>query len=232
MPVPASPAFWVALGNIILVNLVLSGDNAVVIALAARSLPAPKQRLAIVWGSVAAILMRIVLTLFAIALLGLPWLKVAGGILLFVIGVQLLAGEGRKKDVKAHDSTLDAIRTILLADVVMSLDNVLGVAAAAQGDMVLLAIGLAISVPLIVFGSTLILRLMERLPVIIVLGAALLGYLAGEMLISDVAVAGWVAAHIPHHDLKIAGLHLSVPGLVGAVSIVLIGQWLARRRAG
>jgi YjbE family integral membrane protein len=154
----ASPLFWVALGNIIIVNIVLSGDNAVVIALAARSLPPRQQRLAIFYGSAAAIVLRVILTIFALQLLSLPYLKLVGAILLFYIGMQLLADEEEEGEVKIHSGLAGAIKTILLADLVMSLDNVLGVAAAAKGNITLLVLGLAISIPLIIFGSTLILK--------------------------------------------------------------------------
>jgi YjbE family integral membrane protein len=227
----SSPLFWAALGNIILVNIVLSGDNAVVIALAARSLPPRQQRRAIFFGSAAAIVMRIILTIFALKLLTLPFLKIVGAVLLFYIGAQLLADEEEEGDVKQHATLASAVKTILLADLVMSLDNVLGVAAAAKGDVTLLVLGLAISIPLIVFGSTLILRLMERFPLIIVLGAALLGYLAGDMLFSDTAIVPWVDSHLPHHDMVVpgAGMQISVPGLLAAVAVVLTGHWMARR---
>ncbi|SNS38897.1 integral membrane protein, YjbE family [Noviherbaspirillum humi] len=223
----SSPIFWAALGNIILINIVLSGDNAVVIALASRSLPPHQQRKAIVFGSAAAIVMRIILTIFALKLLTLPYLKIIGAFLLLYIGIQLLAEGDEDADVKEHSTMAGAIRTILVADLVMSLDNVLGVAAAAKGDITLLVLGLAISIPLIIFGSAIILKLMEKLPIIITLGAALLGYLAGEMLISDTALSSWVAANFPHHEI----FGLSIPGLVGAAIVVAVGHWLANRSA-
>src|SRR6476469_4544989 len=140
-------SFWVALGNIILVNIVLSGDNAVVIAMAARTLPHDQQKKAVLYGSAGAILMRIMLTIFALQLLTLPYLKLIGGVLLFWIGLQLLVEEEEGDQVKHHATLWDAIRTILIADLVMSLDNVLGVAAAAKGNVPLLIMGLAISIP-------------------------------------------------------------------------------------
>lgn len=228
-----SPVFWAALGNIILVNIVLSGDNAVVIAMAARALPAPQQRRAIFFGSAAAIVLRIVLTIFAIEMLSLPYLKLVGAVLLFYIGAQLLAEEEEEEaGIDVHATLAAAIRTILLADLIMSLDNVLGVAAASHGNIMLLVAGLAISIPLIIFGSTLVLRLMERVPFIIVLGAALLGYLAGEMLFADAAIAPWVDAYFPRHDLPLPAVdsHLSGPGLVGAIGVVVVGHWIARRK--
>ncbi|TXC67141.1 TerC family protein [Piscinibacter aquaticus] len=217
-----SGAFWAALGSIILANVVLSGDNAVVIALAARSLPPEQQKKAIFWGSGAAIVMRIVLTLIAVEMLKWPWLKVAGALLLVYIGVSLLleddGGEG-----ESHETggMLAAIRTILIADLVMSLDNVLAVAAAAKGDTALLVIGTAVSIPLIIFGSTLLLRVMERFPIIITLGAALLGFLAGEMMFTDPAVTERFG-ELPHDVVNAAGA-------VGAVLVVGLGLWLQRR---
>lgn len=217
-----SGAFWAALGSIILANVVLSGDNAVVIALAARSLPPQQQKQAIFWGSGAAIVMRIVLTLIAVEMLKWPWLKVVGALLLLYIGISLLSeddgGEGEQ-----HESggMLAAIRTILVADLVMSLDNVLAVAAAAKGNTPLLVIGLAISIPLIIFGSTLLLKVMERFPIIITLGAALLGFLAGEMLLTDPAVTTRFGEL--SHDV------VNSAGAVGAVLVVGVGLWLQKR---
>lgn len=219
-----STAFWAALGSIILANILLSGDNAVVIALAARSLPAHQQKKAIFWGSAAAIVMRIVLTLIAVKMLTLPYLKIVGGLLLVYIGVTLMLDEDEEegdggKHAGANMAT--AIRTILVADLVMSLDNVLAVAAAAKGDTVLLVVGLAVSIPLIIFGSTMLLKVMERFPIIITLGAALLGFLAGEMLLTDPAVTAQFG-ELPHSVVNIAGA-------VGALAVVLLGLALQRR---
>src|SRR6185436_18935221 len=185
-------AFWLGLAKIIGVNIVLSGDNAVVIALAARSLPARQQKLAILYGAGAAVVLRIVLTIFAVALLTLPWLKIVGSLLLFWIGIKLLVPEDGDENISASDHLFTAIKTILIADLVMSLDNVIAVAAAAGGSMTLLVLGLAISIPLVVFGATLLVTLMERYPVIITIGAALIGMVAGEMLVTDPAMAGWM----------------------------------------
>jgi YjbE family integral membrane protein len=217
-----SAAFWAALGSIVLANIVLSGDNAVVIALAARSLPAQQQRKAIFWGSGAAIVMRIVLTLIAVEMLRWPYLKIVGGLLLLYIGVSLLVEDDDGGGSEEHaGGLLSAIRTILVADLVMSLDNVLAVAAAAKGDTPLLVIGLAISIPLIIFGSTLLLKVMERLPIIITLGAALLGFLAGEMIFTDPAVSARFGEL--SHDV------VNGAGAVGAVLVVAGGLWLQRR---
>jgi len=219
-----SAAFWLALGSIIFTNIILSGDNAVVIALAARSLRPDQQGKAIFWGSAAAIVLRIFLTLVAVQLLQLPYLKIVGALLLFYIGIQLLieeeeeVEEGKEPERK---SMLSAVRTILIADLVMSLDNVIAVAAAAKDSVTLLILGLAISIPLIIFGSTLLLKLMERFPIIITLGGALLGYLAGEMLVTDPAVISWYGP-VSHTLANIAGA-------IGAVFVVLVGMLIQRR---
>jgi len=224
------PAFWVGLVTIIWVNLLLSGDNAVVIALAARSLPPRQQKQAIFWGSSAAIVLRIILTVFAVKLLTLPYLKLVGGVALLWIGVQLLLPEDGEAEVKASDNLMVAIRTILVADLVMSLDNVLGVAAAAEGapgeaKLVLLILGLAISIPIVIFGSTLVLKLMERFPVVITLGAALLGWIAGEMMASDPAIVGWVKERANWL------LEFRAAAAAGAALVVLIGTLMARKGA-
>jgi YjbE family integral membrane protein len=230
----SSPAMWAALGNIILVNIVLSGDNAVVIALAARGLPQTHQRQAIIWGSVAAIIMRVILTVFAVQLLQYPYLKLIGGVLLLWIGVKLLIDdEDEETDIAGHTAMWAAVRTILVADLVMSLDNVIGVAAAAKGNVTLLIIGLAISIPLIVFGSSLMLKLMERYPIIITLGGALLGYLGGDMMATDPAIATWFAQTFPHNHLVIVpgSVEFTVTGLIGAVFVWGLGVLLNRRAA-
>ncbi len=219
----ASPLFWSAFGSIVLANIVLSGDNAVVIAMAARTLKPEQRGKAIFWGSAAAIVMRIILTIVAIQLLSLPYLKIVGAILLVYIGVDLLKGEddegGEGKEI---NGMLAAIRTILIADLVMSLDNVLAVAAAAKGDLALLVLGLLVSIPLIIFGATLLTKVMERFPIIITIGAALLGFLAGEMLLTDPAVTtqfGSVSEHT-----------VTFGGVLGAVLVVGLGTYLTRRQ--
>src|SRR5258707_3933100 len=191
------PEFWTALLKIIGVNIVLSGDNAVVIALAARSLHGRQQKQAIFWGSGAAIVLRIILTLFAVALLSLPWLKLVGGAALLWIGVKLLVPEDEDPDIKSSDNLWIAIRTILVADLIMSLDNVIAVAAAAGGHWVLMIIGLAISIPIVVFGATLLVKVMERWPVIIPIGAGLIGFVAGEMGWEDGAIEGFTKGFPP-----------------------------------
>ncbi|MFZ2853830.1 MAG: TerC family protein [Rhodocyclaceae bacterium] len=219
-----APGFWVAVLQIVLIDIVLSGDNAVVIALACRNLPAEQRRLGILWGVVGAVGLRVALTLFAVGLLGFPWLKLGGGVLLLWIGIQLLVPEGEAgADVKPADHLIGAIRTIIIADFVMSLDNVIGVAAAAKGNVYLLGFGLLVSIPLIVWSSQLILKLMERFPVVIVAGAGLLGWVAGEMMVSDLAIRDWLASQLP------AAHHLA-PAL-GALAVVVAGKWMERRSA-
>ncbi len=226
-------AFWIPLLKIIWINIVLSGDNAVVIALAARSLPPRQQMLAVGWGSGAAVAMRIVLTLFAVALLQLPYLKMIGAALLLWIGVQLLLPEEGEANIDGHENLMAAIRTILVADLVMSLDNVIAVAAAAGDSVTLLILGLAISIPLVIFGSTLLMKVMERFPIIITAGGALLGFVAGEMVVSDPALRDWMSATFQMVDKKpvLAGIHLElIVGLAGAALVVVIGTFLARRQ--
>ena len=229
----SNPVFWIGLGQIIVVNIVLSGDNAVVIALAARSLPPNQQKQAIIWGSVAAIVMRVILTIVAVEMLKLPYLKLVGALLLFYIAVQLLVPEESGDDgIKSGGNLWAAIRTILIADLVMSLDNVIGVAAAAKGDNILLMLGLAISIPLIIFGSTIILKLMDRYPMIITGGAALLGWVAGEMLITDPILVDWIAAHMPwiHIPLPVVG-DISWAQILGATLVILAGKIMHARAA-
>ena len=216
--------FWIPLLQIIGVNIVLSGDNAVVIALAARSLPPHQQNKAIAWGSGAAIAMRIVLTLFAVALLTLPYLKLIGAALLIWIGIQLLSPDDGDGDIESSDNLITAIKTILIADLVMSLDNVIGVAAAAKGSVLLLILGLAISIPMVIFGATMLLKLMERFPIIITIGGALLGYVAGEMAVGDPAIKDWVDANVPI-------LH-QLAAIAGAVTVLVVGKILAKKRRG
>jgi len=213
--------FWFALVQIIIINIMLSGDNAVVIALACRSLPPKQQQRAIMFGSVGAIVLRIILTFFAVMLLNLPFLKLAGGIALLWIGASMLNSNNDSHGPDAHSNLAAAIKTIIVADFIMSLDNVLGVAAAAKDNVVLLVIGLGISIPLIIFGSQLILKLMERFPIIITLGAGLLGWVAGEMLVSDSFVSGWIEKNAVY-------LHYLVPAL-GVAFVIFLGRWLASR---
>jgi YjbE family integral membrane protein len=228
-----APLFWIGLGQIILINILLSGDNAVVIALAARTLQPTQQKQAIIWGSVAAIIFRVILTIVAVEILKMPYLRIIGGLLLLRIAVQLMVPENENhQGVKSSSSTLFAIRTIVVADLIMSLDNVISVAAVARGNDLLVILGLAISIPLIIVGSTLLLKLMDRFPVIITVGAALLGWVAGEMLITDPSIIKWV-------DTYLSWTHVHLPGLgsfnwmqvLGAGLVVVVGKLQAARAA-
>jgi YjbE family integral membrane protein len=219
-----TPLFWTALLKIIGVNIILSGDNAVVIALAARSLPPAQQKRAIFWGSAAAILLRILLTFFAVALLQFAWLKLLGSALLLWIGVKLLHDEGDEDDgIKSHGTMLDAIKTILIADLVMSLDNVIAVAAAAKGDWALVIIGLAISIPLIIYASTILIKVMEKYPIVITIGAALIGWVAGEMAWDEKVIASFTAQFPRWFEYLAAA--------AGAIFVVATGKYLAGRES-
>ena len=218
-----TPLFWTALLKIIGVNIILSGDNAVVIALAARSLPPEQQKKAIFWGSAAAIIMRIVLTMFAVALLQFAWLKLVGSVLLLWIGVKLLSDSDECEDgIKPHTTMFDAIKTILIADLVMSLDNVIAVAAAAKGDWLLVIIGLAISIPLIIYASTILIKVMEKYPVVITIGAALIGWVAGEMAWEEKVIKPFTTL-FPHWFEYLAAA-------AGAIFVVGIGKVLTARQ--
>ena len=223
MEMLGSSFFWVTLGQIMMINIVLSGDNAVVIAMASRSLPPKQQKQAIFFGSFGAIFLRVILTFFAVMLLGLPWLKLIGAVLLAWIGIQMLMPEDGDEEIDAHSQLWSAIKTIIVADFIMSLDNVLGVAAAAKGNLVLLILGLALSIPLIIYGSTFILKLMKRVPAIITAGGGVLGWVAGEMAIADPVVE-------PYVEGGAQWLHSAAP-LLGAVMVVLVGTALARKKA-
>ena len=223
MEILGTTFFWVTLGQIMMINIVLSGDNAVVIAMASRSLPPKQQKQAIFFGSFGAIVLRVILTFFAVLLLGVPWLKIVGAFLLGWIGIQMLIPDEEGAEIDGHSHMWSAIKTIIVADLIMSLDNVLGVAAAAKGHVGLLILGLAISIPLIIYGSTLILKLMNRFPIIVTIGGGILGWVAGEMLVSDPAIATWVEAQgdWPH----------TVAPAVGAILVVGIGMTIARMNA-
>ena len=215
--------FWVGLVKIIWINIILSGDNAVVIALAARTLPPEQQRKAIFWGTAAAVVLRVALTVVAVKLLALPYLQIVGGLLLLWIGVQLLSeddgGEGKQKQ---DGNLMAAIRTILIADLIMSLDNVIGVAAAANGNVPLLVIGLAIAIPIVIFGSTLMIKLMQRFPVIVTVGAGLIGWVAGEAFVGDKVLR----AGFPEHSVQ---FYLAAAS--GAAFVIVTGKMMQQRRA-
>jgi YjbE family integral membrane protein len=217
-----SSLFWVAVGQIILIDIVLSGDNAVVIALACRNLTPEQRKAGIFWGVAGAIGLRVVLTVFAAMVMGLPWLKLVGGVLLIWIAVKLMLPEEEEgHDIQASTHLWGAVKTIIVADFVMSLDNVIAVAGAAHGSLALLLFGLAVSIPLIVWSSQLILHWMERWPVIILLGAGLLGYVAGQMIFSDPGVLALLPP-LPSGVDKAAGA-------IGALLVVGVGRWLEKR---
>ncbi|MDO8412847.1 MAG: TerC family protein [Gallionellaceae bacterium] len=221
----SNPQFWVSVLQIIAIDLLLSGDNAVVIALACRNLPPEQRRKGVMFGVAGAISLRVILTFFAVGLLSLPYIKLLGAVLLLWIGIKLLIPEEEhdpSSKIKADTHLWGAVKTIIVADFVMSLDNVIGVAGAAKGHFGLLVFGLLISIPMIVWSSQLILKLMDRFPIIIVAGGALLGFVAGEMLLTDVLVKEWVETQ-PHW------LHWLVPALGGGL-VVVAGKWLAARK--
>ena len=220
----ADPAFLTGLLQVILIDILLGGDNAVVIALACRRLPEAQRRKAILGGVVGAVLLRILLLMIASYVLELPLLKVVGGVLLLWIGIKLLLPEQEEADVKAGTSLGQAIWIIVVADLVMSLDNVIAVAGAAQGHLGLAITGVLISIPIIIWGSQIVLRLMERFRWLVLAGAALLGWIAGKLIVGD----AWVAAWLSLAELPWAGY---VAGALGALLVLAVGQLLARRTA-
>ncbi|GAB4445573.1 MAG: TerC family protein [Rhodocyclaceae bacterium] len=223
MPVFSSAEFWIAVGQIVAIDIVLSGDNAVVIALACRNLPPAQRRLGIAWGVAGAVGLRVMLTAFAASLLGFPYLKLAGGLLLLWIGVKLLLPEDDgEHEIRAAASLAGAVRTIIVADFVMSLDNIIGVAAASRDSILLLVFGLALSIPIMMWTSQLVLRMMERFPIIVLLGAGLLGWVAGGMLVTDAAVKAATSAWPP-------ATHYFASA-IGAVLVVAAGKWIVARR--
>jgi YjbE family integral membrane protein len=218
-----TPQFLISVLEIILINILLSGDNAVVIALACRNLPDKLRRRGILWGVLGAIVLRIILTYFAMSLLNYPWLKLIGAVLLIWIGIKLIVGdENAEHEVKSSDRLISAIWTILIADLVMSLDNVMAVTAAAKGDLPLIIFGLVISIPLVIFGSQIIMRLIERLPLLVPAGGGLLGYIAGDLATDDPVVAPWIELQAPIVDW--------VAPFIGIAIVVIPGLWLARGR--
>ncbi len=213
--------FWLPLLTIMGINILLSGDNAVVIALAAQALPADQQKKAIFWGSLSAVVFLIVLTIFASTLLHIPYLRLVGAVLLTWIGIKLLAGGDEDGDIKQSDNLWSAIRTILVANLVMSLDNILGVAGAAHDNKILMIIGLGISIPVVIFGSTMLMKVMERFPFIITIGAALIGKVAGEMLVDDAAISTWIE---PHKQTWEYGAQIG-----GALIVLIVGKFLQKK---
>ena len=227
--------FWVAVGQIIMIDILLGGDNAVVIALACRGLPPHQRTKGIIWGTAGAIILRVILIAFAMTLLALPFLKFVGALLLVWIGVKLLApDEDGHGDVQGSDKLFAAIKTIIVADLVMSVDNVIAIAGAAQNagehQFLLVVLGLLISIPIIVWGSQLVIKLMERFPMIITAGGMLLGWIAGGMLVSDPVFANpekwqWM--------LKIAQTDVIKYGasVAGALLVLAAGKVILARRA-
>ncbi|MCX9154880.1 TerC family protein [Niveibacterium sp. 24ML] len=220
----SDPLFWSAVAQIIVIDLVLSGDNAVVIALACRNLAPAQRKLGIFWGVFGAVGLRVVLTAFAALLMDWPWLKVVGGLLLLWIGVKLLVPEqDGDHEIGGASNVWGAVKTIIIADFVMSLDNVIAVAGASHGSIPLLVFGLVVSIPIIVFASQLILKAMERIPLIVTIGAGLLGWVAGAMIFADPGVRPYVAG-MP------GWAHYGASAL-GAVLVVLVGWLISRRQA-
>lgn len=222
MPEFGSAAFWIAVLQIIAIDILLGGDNAVVIALACRKLPERQRRLGILWGVAGAIALRVLLIFFALQLLAVPGLKIAGGLLLLWIGIKLLQPEEATHDaIAAADSLLAAIKTIIVADAIMSLDNVIAVAAASHGSLALVVFGILVSIPIVVWGSQLVLKLMDRYPIVITGGGALLGWIGGSMLLTDPWLPeAWREAH---------GYGKTLAATAGAVFVVVVGKWLAAR---
>ncbi len=218
---PTTLVFWIAVLQIIAIDILLGGDNAVVIALACRKLPDEQRKKGIFWGVAGAIILRVILIFFALQLLAVPWLKFVGALLLFWIGIKLLQPEEEGHgDVAAATTLAAAIKTIIVADAVMSLDNVIAVAAAAHGSMVLVTFGILVSIPIVVWGSQLVLKLMDRYPIVITAGGALLGWIGGGMIPGDPALADFFAG-MPYAKYGLA--------ILGAVLVIAIGKLLAMK---
>jgi YjbE family integral membrane protein len=224
------PAFWLAVGQIILIDILLGGDNAIVIALACRGLPEHQRRQGIFWGTMGAIVIRIGLIGVALTLLGIPFLKLVGAALLVWIGVKLLTEEDDNHEVDASEKLWGAIKTIVLADLIMSVDNVIGVTAAAEaggGDhkLTLVVFGLLVSIPVVVWGSTFVIRLMDKFPWVIIVGGMLMGWIAGTMAVTDPAVLGFVPiAELPGGSPKVANWFYQTSGVVGAALVFLLSR--------
>ncbi len=233
-----SPEFWLAVGQIIMIDILLGGDNAVVIALACRKLPPAQRTKGIIWGTAGAIVLRVVLIFFALTLLQVPYLKIVGGLLLVWIGVKLLVPESEDEhaNVQASDKLWAAVKTVIVADFVMSLDNVIAIAGAAQGaggdhQMPLVIFGLLVSIPIIVWGSQLVIKLMDRFPMVITVGAMLLGWIAGTMIIGDPALNAWVPTmpgDRPGTAAVLPAWHYGC-GILGALLVLATGKLMASR---
>lgn len=207
MPEFMSDALVISILQIIAIDIILGGDNAIIIALACRDLPARQKKLGILWGTAGAIILRVILVFFATTLLTVPGLKLIGGLLLLWIGIKLVTENDAEADhnVNSSRSLMTAVRTIIIADFVMSLDNSIAIAAAAKGNMYLVVFGLVLSVPIIIAGSAIILKLMSRFPVIISMGAGLLGWLAGDLIVHDPLLESYLTQLIPYADIVVAG---------------------------
>ncbi|WP_088346210.1 MULTISPECIES: TerC family protein [Rhodomicrobium] len=221
------PTFWVGVLQIIWINILLSGDNAVVIALACRSLPARQRMWGMLLGAGVAILMRVVFTLIISTLMALPFLKLAGGLALFFIAVKLLLPEEEETHVESSAKLWSAVRIVALADLVMSLDNVIAIAAAAKGNVALFVFGLALSIPLIIVGAALVMSLLTRFPILVWAGAGLLGWIAGELIVTDPGLHGILAEAMGSEALH--SLHY-VAAAAGAAIVIGVGYMLRRRR--
>jgi YjbE family integral membrane protein len=221
----ANPQFWVAILQIVAIDILLGGDNAVVIGLACRRLPEKQRKLGILWGMAGAIGLRVVLILFAVTLLAVPYLKLVGALLLVWIGVKLLLPEPDEGEhhIEAGATLAAAIKTIIVADAVMSLDNVIAIAGAAGDSKLLIIFGLLLSIPIIMLGSQLVIKLMDRFPIVIVAGGGLLGWIAGGMAVSDVGTRDWFAARLPAADW--------LGPAAGTIVVIVLGKWLSARAA-
>ncbi|HET9748410.1 MAG TPA: YjbE family putative metal transport protein [Casimicrobiaceae bacterium] len=218
----SDPTTWMALLKIAVINVVLSGDNAVVIALACRSLPPKDQKKAFIVGCAGIVVLMTLLTSCAALLMTVPYIQIIGCVLLLWIGIKLLLPEDEGGNVKESSNFWGAVKTIIIADIVMSMDNVLGMAGAAQGHLGMLFLGLVITMPLILFGSAALVKLMERFPSFVTIGAGVLGYVAGDMAIGDPAVKTYVDTHV--HFLEL------VAPILGALLVVVAGKMLAHRK--
>lgn len=232
-----TPEFWVAVGQIIMIDILLGGDNAVVIALACRKLPPAQRTKGIIWGTVGAIVLRVILIFFALTLLAIPFLKIVGALLLVWIGIKLIAPDDEGgHEVAASDKLLAAIKTIIVADLVMSVDNVIAIAGAAEGaggdhKMPLVIFGLLVSIPIIVWGSQLVIKLMDRFPSIILIGGMLLGWIAGTMAVSDPALINPEIVKQMPKLVESSTLRYGA-GVAGALLVLALGKWIAARRRG
>ena len=239
MEMLSSPQFWVAVGQIIMIDILLGGDNAVVIALACRKLPDAQRTKGILWGTAGAIILRVILIFFALTLLKIPFLKLVGAVLLVWIGIKLLMPQDDDEhgNIQASDKLWAAVKTVIVADLVMSVDNVIAIAGAAETaggshTMPLVIFGLLVSIPIIVWGSQLVIKLMDRFPMVITAGGMLLGWIAGTMAVSDPALTGYIP------QVQSEGGKPTIPssitygaGIAGAALVFGLAQIFKRRSA-